>query len=489
MLKNGIYNLVGAVLRLIVVVATIPLLIRLIGIQEYGLWTIVNAVVSMATLAEVGLSISTTVFLSKDFAANDDKAVSETLTIIVGLIVVLATIASILLWLEAGLVVKLFRKLTTEEQETAVTAIKLGSVAVWARLLQQVLIGPIQALQRYVVINIVNTLQTVITNTILLLVAVKGGQTVELTVGLSAVAFLFFLVFVAINVILLRDRLITIRFNRSKFFAIGGYSTLTWTSSLGGQLFSQGDRIIVGSVLGTTSLGIYAAITSVTVQITALTAMAVSPLLPRLSAIWQYRVSKYDLLCIQLKQATDLNSLVTLGSGSAMFVLGPYFLHLLLPDPITKDTIIAFQIATLIYAVYLLNAVGYYLLFAIDAVRSNLVINFASGIFALLLIAIGAHLGGVVGAISGNTGYAASLLFVYYGLRYVGLPFSHWVRWISIPVIWFFLVVAVNLILNDRVELRIGIYSLQVLGFLMWFGYSQRELLQAFLRQMQFRSN
>lgn len=483
MLKNGIYNLVGAILRLAVVVLTVPFLIRLIGIQEYGLWTIVNAVVSMATLAEVGLSISATVFLSKDLVTDNNEAVSETLTIIIGLILVLATAAAILLWLGADLVVGLFSKLTPEEQATATIALKIGSIVVWARLIQQVLFGPIQALQCYGLLNIVNTSQALATNVSLIFIAARGGQTIEMTIGLSVVSLLFFLLFVAINIFLLRNRSITLRFNQKKFLIIGRYSMLTWISSLGGQLFSQGDRMIVGSLLGTTVLGVYAAITSVTVQITALTAMAISPLLPRLSAMW-HETPKPDLLYKQLEQATALNSLVTLGSGSVMFVLGPYLLHLLLPEPITRDVLVAFQIATLIYAIYLLNAVGYYLLFAIDAVRSNLIINFASGILALSLIAIGAQWGGLTGAIWGNIGYAASLLFVYYGLRYVGLPFTYWISWIGIPGIWFISVIVINILLEGRDELRIGIYCLQVLGFIWWFAYSQREMIQTALRRI-----
>ena len=77
MLRNGFFNLAGSMIRLGLAVVMIPLLIHLIGVDEYGLWTLVNAALSMAALAEGGLSISTTYFLSADLAADDNVAISK----------------------------------------------------------------------------------------------------------------------------------------------------------------------------------------------------------------------------------------------------------------------------------------------------------------------------------------------------------------------------------------------------------------------------
>lgn len=70
MIKNGFYNVVGAVIRIGLTLLTIPLIIRLIGVEEYGLWTLVSTMIGIVGLAEAGLAVSTTVFLSRDLA-ND----------------------------------------------------------------------------------------------------------------------------------------------------------------------------------------------------------------------------------------------------------------------------------------------------------------------------------------------------------------------------------------------------------------------------------
>src|SRR6266699_1267709 len=170
--------MLGGVLRLALAVLTIPLLIRLIGTDNYGVWTLVSAVVGVVALAEGGLSVSTTVFASRDLAQEDLASLSQTLTVTLGGIVTLATLAGVIIWLSADSISGCFHKLGPPEQKVMATALKLSGLVVWARLLQQVLVGLEQAYQRYGLLNIVNTLQQALSGPGLLLIAVMGGRIV-----------------------------------------------------------------------------------------------------------------------------------------------------------------------------------------------------------------------------------------------------------------------------------------------------------------------
>jgi Polysaccharide biosynthesis protein len=66
MLKNGFYNAAAGAVRVGLAILTIPVLIRLMGVEEYGLWALASAIVGIVTLAEAGLSTATTVFVSQD---------------------------------------------------------------------------------------------------------------------------------------------------------------------------------------------------------------------------------------------------------------------------------------------------------------------------------------------------------------------------------------------------------------------------------------
>ena len=56
MIRNGLYNLIGGVVRVFSITFTTPLLIRFMGLENYGLWALVSSVVGLVTLAEAGLS-------------------------------------------------------------------------------------------------------------------------------------------------------------------------------------------------------------------------------------------------------------------------------------------------------------------------------------------------------------------------------------------------------------------------------------------------
>jgi O-antigen/teichoic acid export membrane protein len=64
--KYSTYNIVGGTLRVVIGVLTTPLLVRNLGIEEYGLWTLAYAVVGTFFLMEGGLSTAATVFVSEE---------------------------------------------------------------------------------------------------------------------------------------------------------------------------------------------------------------------------------------------------------------------------------------------------------------------------------------------------------------------------------------------------------------------------------------
>ncbi|BAY12878.1 oligosaccharide flippase family protein [Calothrix sp. NIES-2098] len=421
LLKNGLYNAAAGAIRIGLAVLTIPVLIRLIGVEEYGLWTLASAVVTMVTLAEAGLSTTTTVFVSQDLSREDSESLSQTLTITVGAMLILATLAAIALWLGAENLVNYFPKLENSQRLAAVQALQIAGIVVWARLLQQVIIGVEQAYQQYAAMNIVITIQSVASNVGLLIVAGLGGKTLALMQYQAIINLGILIAHIWLGWLILRHLQLYPVWNRKKILVITRYSLMTWLASLGGVLFTQCDRIIVGGLMGTEILGVYAAITNITSQINVLSALIVQPLLPALSNLIANPQEYLLILKSQIKRAFQVNILTALGIGILLFISAYLVMYLIMPSKVTDEIILAFRIATIIYTTYSMNAVGYYILFAVDAVQINLVINLLSGILSLSLIYfLGSRLG-LTGAILGNAGYLLSLLFIPYALKQIHL--------------------------------------------------------------------
>ncbi|MEH2303961.1 lipopolysaccharide biosynthesis protein [Nostoc sp.] len=472
LLKNGFYNSITGLIKIGLGILIIPILIRLLGIEEYGLWTLASAVVVMVTLAEAGLSTATTVFVSQDLGKKDVDGLSQTLTVTLGVMLILATLAVVALWIGAEPIMNLFPKLGQLQQLKVIQAIKIGGLVVAARLLQQILIGVEQAHQRYDLMNVLNTMQSVLLNVGMLIVVLLGGRTVELMqwqAGISVVT-LFSHIWVVRSI--LQNMNLRLSWNQHKALAVGGYSLMMWLNTLGSMLFSRGDRLIVGSLLGSQVLGVYAGITDITAQINSFSALPVQPLLPTLSnLIGQPNINQRQLEQ-QLKQATQINGLVALGMGATLITLSPLILKLLFSEQTASQCLMIFCIATAIYALYSCHAVGYYSLLGTNAVKTCALIQLLSSFSSLGLIAIGAYNFGLTGAILGNIGYLTTSIVTVFGMKRLSVSYTLWFKWLCFPLIWFFIVVLLNFKLQNDYIIRCIIFSIQTTILLIWFAIS-----------------
>jgi O-antigen/teichoic acid export membrane protein len=445
MLKNGLYNIIGAVIRVGITFLTIPVIIRLMGVEEYGLWTLVSTVIGIVGLAEGGLSISTTVFLSRDLANEDVKGISQTLTVIFCGMLILATMAAMGLWLGADSLLMFFPKIESGQRTQALQALQIGGLVVWTRLLQQVFVGMEQAYQCYGVMNLFNTLQICFTNVMMMLVAWQGGDITKLMLCHAIASFGGLLGHSCVGCSLVWNLKLRPTWDSKKFISVASYSSMTWLTTLGSALFSQCDRLIVGGILGTKILGVYAAITNITGQINSFSALPIQPLLPKLSNLFTKGESNVIALHKQLKQALQVNSLVALGLGGGLMTLTPLIMNIIIPNSKQNEYNSLFQIAIIIYSLYSINAVGYYVLFSIDAVNLSLKIQLFSGIISLSLIAVFAYYFGLFGAIIGNSGYLCVWFLNISAMKKLKIPVKIWVNWVLLFLLWFLAIVLINI--------------------------------------------
>ena len=472
--KNGYYNAAGGIIRTGLAVLTVPLLIRLIGVGEYGLWTLVSSVIAIVTLAEAGLATSTTVFVSQDLGKEDVDGLSQTLTVTVGAMLTLATFAAIALFFGAESIVNLFTKLDNIQHLAAVNALKIGGLVVWARLLQQVLVGVEQAYQHYDIISFLNTLQYALIAAGMLFVAWKGGRTVALMQWQFVVSIVVLLSHIWAVKSLLKNVSLRLILNKYKVLAVGRYSGMVWLSSLGGALFARADRLIVGSLLGTQILGAYSAMTDITTQINSLSSLPIQPLVPRLSNLsTKQNINQHELQS-QVKQAFQINSFIALVIGGGLLTLADEILHLFITGILSEQYIVPFCIIIVIYSIYSINGVGYYVLLSLNAADKCMYIQIISGVLSLLLIAVASTKFGLVGAALGNSGYLLVGLLTVVSMRQLHIPFKEWIKWLQLPLLWFILVIMINTILPIHLPTRVSMLILQTLILTVWFIASQK---------------
>ena len=466
-LKNGLYNAAGGIIRIGLAILTIPLLIRLIGVEEYGLWTLSSTVITIVALAEAGIATATTVFVSQDLGKKDVNGLSQTLTITVGGMLILATLAAIALFFGAESIVNLFPKLVKTQQSAVIQALQFGGFVIWSKLIQQVLIGVQQAYHCYILLNIVNTIQYFFLSLGLFGVAWFGGRTVSLMQWQALISVVSLLIHASVVRSLLQNVCLHPRWKTEKFIEIASYSLMAWLTSLGTALFSRGDRLIVGYFLGSESLGIYAGITDVTTAINLSSALPVQPLVPIVSNYAAKNNINNPEFVQQVKQALEVNALFALGSAAWLFMLAPLLMPLIFQPTVTNNTILLFRIATMIYGLFSLNAVGFFILLSI-APKLVMSIELISGCFSLILIAIGSSKFGLLGAMMGNVGFILTWLMIFFGLKLLKLPEFLWLKSLIFPLIWF-TVCILTVLLISQIEFILIISTIQMIILICWY--------------------
>ena len=484
MLKNGLYNIIGGLSRTGISLITIPVLISSIGLEEYGLWSLVFAVIGIIAIIENGLSVSTTVFLSRDLALNDSDAIAQVLTVGTVLTTVISTLVALPFLLWSSLLMHLFPNFTMDQQAVATHALQISGFIVWIKLIQQVPVGVVQAYQYYGVINVINTIQTLVSNLGLVFIAWLGGRTIEMITWYGMISFVTLGVFLWFTHSIVRPLHLQPQWNQSKGIDIIKYTTTAWITMIGSALFSHMDRIIIGAILGVQAVGVYAAITNITVQINNLSAMPVQPLLPVLSRLAGDLQTHLPHIHEKVKQALQVNIMISLGMSAILFISGSTTYKLVGIKAIPIEQILSFQLAVLIYGIYSLNAVGYFILLGVKSVKLCMILVAASGITSLFLIYLGTKTYGLVGSVLGNGGYIFSLFLNIVAFRKLHLSFKIILKWIRFPVLWFVWIVILHIILRDHVYVQIGIILFFVSVLIWWFVNEQNINIHGLARKL-----
>jgi O-antigen/teichoic acid export membrane protein len=465
LLRNGLYNISGQTVRGAVGLLTIPFLIRFLGIREYGVWSLAYAVLALMTLSEWGISVATTVFLSKDLAGGDSREASKTLTFVLLSGVVVSIALGMLLWFSAPLIVRPLAAFGGAERAETGSALQMAAFAVLVFIPQRILVGVEQAFNRYAVINALESSQSLLANLGLVAVAWLGGRAVAMMKWQLLVWALLLCAHCCFAFRLLRGKGLSFQWSSNTARRILRFSTAAWFSALGSAAFGQCDRLVVGGILGAPVLGVYAAVTNITAKINSFSGTAIQPLVPWLS----HAIATNTELEGRVRQAVQLNALIAIQAGIFLCVLADWVMRIMVPEAANPQGILALQIAAIIYVLYSTNAPGYFILFSVGDARTNAIVTLSGAAASMGLILVGAHYFGLLGAIAGNVGYVGTCFMTVIGLKRVGVALRSYLAWVALPSISFAAALIVGGALAGHLVWRGAFVAAQGVLVLLWF--------------------
>lgn len=264
-MKNEIKS--GAVLGYINMFANIlitfvytPIMLRLMGNEEYGLYSLVLSVIAYLSVLDMGFGNAMIRFISKAQANKDNKKESK----ISGMFLMFYTIIGIVTVVIGIILISkirvLFPALSENEIYKAkiIMGILIGTVAVSFPL--SVFESYVMACERFKFLKILNIIKTVSIPLTMLPLLLCGFKSITMVIVTSFynIAYQICTLICCVKKLNMKISFSIKEFDKGLFKEICSYSVFIFLGLIVDTVFNNTDQVILGSLCGTVAVAIYA---------------------------------------------------------------------------------------------------------------------------------------------------------------------------------------------------------------------------------------
>lgn len=299
--KDTFYNLVGLIVPIILFIVSVPLYIKLLGQDRYGIIGIVWLIVGLFGMLDLGLGRAVTRRVAI-LVADDRPAARKVLDIALMTNVLIGTIGALLVMVAGWYAFVHVLVLTPQLRQESLEALPLMALGLPVVTTIGLLSGALQGSERFFTAN-----RIMVTNSILFqLVPLVGAY--FLGPRLWPLVFIALLARVLCLCLFWREcRLLfgpaKIQWERSEAIAMlryGGWITLT---AVAGIVMSMTDRLIVGRLHGSAAIPAYSVPLDATSRLTILAEALSRTIFPKYAALNAFDAEKLTRSMVQILAA------------------------------------------------------------------------------------------------------------------------------------------------------------------------------------------
>lgn len=283
--RNAYINLVGQVIPILVAIVSIPLLIKVLGQERFGVLALAWVVMGYFGVFDFGMSRATTKFVSEHYARDEAEPLSELVWSSVVLHIFLgllggAVLAVITPWL-TGSVLNIPGALLTETR----VSFYLLAVSVPFIVATAALRGVLEAVQRFDLVNLVKVPASVLSylGPLLVLYFVRGLVAVVGFLVLTRVLVLLVHIFFCLRALPVLSR--RPQLNASRMVPLLSFGGWLAVSSFVGPLVASIDRFMIGAFVSLSAVTLYTTPYEVVSKLTIFSASLLPVLFPAFSAM------------------------------------------------------------------------------------------------------------------------------------------------------------------------------------------------------------
>jgi O-antigen/teichoic acid export membrane protein len=318
-LKNVAINFFGLILPTFVSLVTVPAYIKLLGVERYGVISLVWTLIGYFGILDLGMSMAAQNHISKARALNDEAQSARVFWSAFWLNLATGIVGGLLIYFGAFIYTAYFTKVTPELQHEVYRALPWLAVAIPIANVSWVFAGAINGAERFGIYNTNQTIGTFLFQLLPLAAARLVSPTLQSVLAAAVIArILAALLLARASLAALNIRHIERpQFHVAKgLFNFGGWMLV---ASMTSMIADTLDRVLLGGGLGARFVTYYTVPQNLVTRLNMLPNALVRTLFPRLSA-----VGRDDADTIVRQSLEFLNGVFTPVAIVATLVLGPF---------------------------------------------------------------------------------------------------------------------------------------------------------------------
>jgi O-antigen/teichoic acid export membrane protein len=258
-IKTASYNLGGFSIGLIARFIAAPIVVGKLGVNLYGIYSFIVALIGFTSILEFGFSAAIVKFLSQ-YKDTNAKLANKTLIMGFAWLIIMGLVGSAIMFFGAAFLVKTFVKPDASAVELAVRAIKIASIGFTFGMVNSALTGVLKSYLRYDLMNIVNIIKIVVMYTAIIMSLFYGYgliAMVSITVLVNMASMLVcFVIARRVSDVFYMDQSANY-LDSGIAKTIFSFSFFIAINNLLGVAYFRIDKFIVGNILGASYIGYY----------------------------------------------------------------------------------------------------------------------------------------------------------------------------------------------------------------------------------------
>jgi len=390
-------------------------LLEVLGSEVYGLWSILIAIISFASLADLGVSSAVVKYVAQ-FSVSDDSHQDLSTAVLFSFIFLLLVgffSGALLYGLREWIVSRM--ALLTVPPLLLADAISITALGLVPFFLGQLPRGILMGLIRNEISGGINLAQQVTLLVGALVIGLWGGNIFTLALwGLLTNSIMCLLsAYFAWRVTQhFRSRP---AWNARLIREMSVYSLISWAANLGSALFNSADRILVGVVLGPVAAGVYSIAAGVATKINYSLSPFVDMLMPFTSS---YQAAGHNAqVQFAFRYGSRFAACLVVAVASILVLWSKPILAIWISPQFSDEHFQLFQILVVCYAVFSMNAPAYKISRGLGLLVVPSAIVTGAGLATLGLMAVLTSSFGLTGAVVANFVYVLTLSINLYVAR------------------------------------------------------------------------